>query len=74
MEKGCKSTKNPMYAVDKPCNIYRLQGNPMIIIGFPCNLYILQGFPTTGKPCKDPVMPCKHLQCREREKLCCNLA
>ena len=52
-----------MYVVDKPCNIYRLLENPMIIIGFPHNLQILQGFPTTGKTCKDPVMPCKHLQC-----------
>ena len=56
-----------MYVVDKPCSIYRLRGNPMMIIGFPSNLYILQGFPTTGNPCKDPVMPCKHLQCRDSQ-------
>ena len=24
---------------------------------------MIQGFPTTGKTCKDPIMPCKHLQC-----------
>ena len=40
-----------------------MQGNPTIIIGFPRNLQILQGFLTTGKPCKDPVIPRKHLQC-----------
>ena len=33
-----ESQRNPMYVVDKPCNIYRLLGNPMIIIGFPHNL------------------------------------
>ena len=56
-----------IYVVDKPWNIYRLPGNAMLIIGFHRNLEILQGFPTTGKPCKDSVMPCKHLQC----VLCC---
>ena len=60
MEKGCKNhKKKSMYVVDKPCNIYRLRGNPMMIIGLPG----LQGFPTTGKTCKDPAVPCKHLQC-----------
>ena len=63
MEKRYESQRNPKYVVDKPCNIYRLRGNLMIIIGFPRNLWILQGFPTTGKTCEEPVMPCKHLQC-----------
>ena len=64
MGKGCKNYKEPLHMLwIKPCNIYRLRRNPMIIIGFPRNLEILQGFPTTGKTCKDPVMPCKHLQC-----------
>ena len=40
MEKGVKNQKETlcMYVVNKPCNIYRLQGNFMIIIEFPCNL------------------------------------
>ena len=33
-----RAVRNPMYVVDKPCNIYRLRGNPMLIIGFPRNL------------------------------------
>jgi len=33
-----ESKRNPIYVVDKPCNVYRLRGSPMIIIGFPCNL------------------------------------
>ena len=42
----------------------------MIIIGFLRNLWILKGFPTTWKTCKDPVMPCKHLQCRDSLSIC----
>ena len=33
-----ESQRNHMYVVDKPCDIYRLQGNPMIVVGFPRNL------------------------------------
>ena len=47
MEKGCKNHRETLYSskgkiayiVEKPCNIYRLQGNPMIIIGFLCDSY-----------------------------------
>ena len=52
-----------MYVVDKPSNIYRLQGNPMMIIG-PVIIHgvspqFLQPFSidSAGFPCRDPVIP-----------------
>ena len=52
MEKGCKNHRETLYSskgkiayiVEKPCNIYRLQGNPMIIIGFSPQSVNITGF------------------------------
>ena len=48
-----------MYALGKPCNIYRLRENP--------SLWFLQPFSIdiAGKTYRHPVNPCKHLQCRK---------
>ena len=54
---------NIRIAISRKLQYLQIAGKSYNYHGFSPQSVNVTGFPTTGKTCRHPVMPCKHLQC-----------